>query len=45
MVAAIAYRAIQHGFTARFVTAAVLIESLPVASRQGRLQEELSHYL
>ena len=38
LVIAIAYRAIQNGFTARFVTAAVLIESLSVASRQGRLQ-------
>ena len=32
-------------FTARFVTAAVLIESLSVASRHGRLQEQLAHYL
>ena len=38
LVIAIAYRAIQNGFTARFVTAAVLIESLSVASRHGRLQ-------
>ena len=46
LVIAIAYRAIQNGFTARFVTAAVLIESLSVAaSRQGRLQEPLAHYL
>ena len=45
LVIAIAYRAIQNGFTARFVTAAVLIESLSVASRQGRLQEQLAHYL
>ena len=44
LVIAIAYRAIQNGFTARFVTAAVLIESLSVASRQGRLQEQLAHY-
>ena len=45
LVIAIAYRAIQNGFTARFVTTAVLIESLSVASRQGRLQEQLAHYL
>ena len=45
LVIAIAYRAIQNGFTARFVTAAVLIESLSVASRHGRLQEQLAHYL
>ena len=45
LVVAIAYRAIQNGFTARFVTAAVLIESLSVASRQGKLQEQLAHYL
>ena len=45
LVIAIAYRAIQNGFTAGFVTAAVLIESLSVASRQGRLQEQLAHYL
>jgi hypothetical protein len=31
---AIAYRAIQQGFTARFVTAAALIEELSAASRQ-----------
>ena len=45
LVIAIAYRAIQNGFTARFVTAAVLIESLSVASRHGKLQEQLAHYL
>ena len=45
LVVAIAYRPIQNGFTARFVTAAVLIESLSVASRQGKLQEQLAHYL
>ena len=45
LVIAIAYRAIQNGFSARFVTAAVLIESLSVASRQSRLQEQLVHYL
>ena len=42
---AIAYRAIQHGFTARFVTAAALIEELSEATRQGRLQAVLAAYL
>lgn len=36
---AIAYRDI-HGFTTRFVIAAVLIGSLSVANRHGRLQEQ-----
>ena len=45
LVVAIAYRAIQNGFTARFVTAAVLIETLSLASRQGRLQEQLTLFL
>ena len=42
---AIAYRAIQQGFTARFVTAAALIEELSSASRQGNLQAVLTAYL
>ncbi len=42
---AIAYRAIQQGFTARFVTAAALIEELSSASRQGKLQAVLTAYL
>ena len=33
------------GFTARFVTAAVLIETLSLASRQGRLQEQLTLFV
>ena len=41
----IAYRAIQQGFTARFVTAAALIEELSAASRQGKLQAVLTGYL
>jgi DNA replication protein DnaC len=41
---AIAYRAIQNGSDARFVTAAELIEDLTVASREGRLRERLSEY-
>ena len=42
---AIAYRAIQNGFTALFTTAAALIEELSAASRSGRLRETLAHYL
>ena len=45
LVIAIAYRAIQNGFTARFVTAASLIETLSVATRLGRLHEALANYL
>ncbi len=41
---AIAYRAIQNGFDALFVTAAALIEELSVASRQGRLREAVADY-
>ena len=42
---AIAYRAIQNGFTALFTTAAALIDDLSAASRTGRLREALAHYL
>jgi DNA replication protein DnaC len=42
---AIAYRAIQNGFDARFVTAAALIDELSHASRQGRLRETLAEYV
>ena len=42
---AIAYRAIQNGFTALFTTAAALIEDLSAASRSGRLRDTLAHYL
>ena len=45
LVIAIAYRAIQNGFTAGFVTAASLIETLSVATRLGRLHEALANYL
>jgi DNA replication protein DnaC len=38
---AIAYKAIQHGSDARFVTAAHLIDELSSASREGRLREAL----
>ncbi len=36
---AIAYRAIQNGFTARFTGASSLIDELGAASRSGRLRE------
>lgn len=42
---AIAYRAIQNGFEASFVTAASLIEELSKASRKERLQEALGKYI
>jgi len=42
---AIAYRAIQNGFTALFTTAAALIDELSAASRDGRLRETLHRYL
>jgi DNA replication protein DnaC len=41
---AIAYRAIQNGSDARFVTAAHLLEDLSTASREGRLREALNAY-
>jgi DNA replication protein DnaC len=41
---AIAYRAIQNGFDARFTTAAALIDDLSRASREGRLREALPAY-
>ncbi len=41
---AIAYRAIQHGFDARFTTAAHLIEDLSNAGRTGRLHDALDQY-
>jgi len=42
---AIAYRAIQNGFSALFTTAAHLIEDLSVASRNGILRQTLANYL
>lgn len=39
LAVAIAYRAIQNGFTARFVSAGDLIDDLGTASRSGRLRE------
>jgi DNA replication protein DnaC len=41
---AIAYRAIQNGFTARFVTAAELIDDLSASFRAGRLADALPAY-
>ena len=41
---AIAYRAIQNGSDARFVTAAHLIDDLTAASREGKLRETLPGY-
>jgi DNA replication protein DnaC len=45
LAVAIAYRAIQNGFSASFVTAAALIDELSRASSEGRLREALSAYL
>jgi DNA replication protein DnaC len=42
---AIAYRAIQNGFTALFSTAASLIDELSVATTRGRFREALAVYL
>jgi len=44
LAVAIAYRAIQNGFDARFVTAAALIDDLSHASEQGRFREALALY-
>jgi DNA replication protein DnaC len=45
LAVAIAYRAIQNGFSASFVTAAALIEQLSHASTAGRMREALVVYL
>jgi len=42
---AIAYRAMQNGFDARFTTAAQLIEELSAASREGKLRESIAQYM
>lgn len=42
---AIAYRAIQNGFDARFTTAAELIDDLSAASRAGKLRDSLGPYV
>ncbi len=41
---AIAYRAIQNGYEARFTSAAEMIETLAVATRRGELAHTLAHY-
>lgn len=42
---AIAYRAIQNGFEAHFVTAAELIDELSAASRDGRMRDVVREYV
>jgi DNA replication protein DnaC len=42
---AVAYRAIQNGFDALFVTAAELIDHLSAASRDGKLRDALAAYM
>jgi hypothetical protein len=44
LAVAIAYRAIQNGFNALFLTAAQLIDELSLASRQGELSKLLPRY-
>jgi DNA replication protein DnaC len=44
LAVAVAYRAIQNGFEARFTTAAALIDELSRASRDGRLVDALLPY-
>ena len=44
LAVAIAYRAIQNGFDAHFVTAAELIDDLSAAFRHGRLADALTVY-
>src|SRR6266487_4159733 len=45
LAVAIAYRAIQHGFDALFVTAAELIDDLSAAFRRGQLADTLARYV
>jgi DNA replication protein DnaC len=45
LAVAIAYRALQHGYEARFVAADVLIGELSHAAALGRLEEALAPYL
>lgn len=42
---AVAYRAIQNGYEARFVTAASLIDTLSRASREGRFDEVVAQFV
>jgi DNA replication protein DnaC len=44
LAVAIAYRAIQNGFDARFTTATALIDDLSVATRKGKLRHALPTY-
>jgi len=44
LAVAIAYRAIQNGYDARFTSAAELIDRLAAASRQGQLAEAITPY-
>ena len=44
LAVAIAYRAIQNGFEARFTTATALIDELSTATRKGRLRHVLPAY-
>src|SRR5262245_7180837 len=44
LAVAIAYRAIQNGFDARFTTATALIDDLSVATREGKLRHALLSY-
>lgn len=44
LAVAIAYRAIQNGYEARFTTAAQLIDELSAAAREGRLSEAIVPY-
>jgi len=44
LAVALAYRAIQNGFDAQFVTAAELIDELSAAFRAGQLAETLTRY-
>lgn len=45
LAVAVAYRAIQNGFDALFVTAAELIDDLSNAARRGALRETLARYV
>jgi DNA replication protein DnaC len=45
LAVAIAYRAIQNGFTARFISAGALIDELGKASREGRLREATASWV
>ncbi len=42
---AVAYRAIQNGFDALFISAAELIDELSAAGREGKLREALARFL